>query len=68
MTESLWRGVEGPRRCLLADALRSFPATKTMKEIKKSQRRDDKRKGDGSIESGCWTEAFFITLDGPGGQ
>ena len=23
----LWREVEGPRRCLLADALRSFPAT-----------------------------------------
>jgi hypothetical protein len=37
MTESLWRGVEGPRRCLLTDALQSFPATKTMKEIKKSQ-------------------------------
>ena len=27
ITEGLWRGVEGPRRCLLADALRSFPAT-----------------------------------------
>ena len=27
--------------------------------------RDDKGKGDGSIESGCWTEAFFITLGGP---
>jgi hypothetical protein len=27
--------------------------------------RDDKGKGNGSIESGCWTEAFFITLDGP---
>jgi hypothetical protein len=23
---TLWRGVEGPRRCLLADALGSFPA------------------------------------------
>jgi hypothetical protein len=23
-----------------------------------------KGKGDGSIESGCWTEAFFITLGG----
>ena len=27
ITEGLWRAVEGPRRCLLADALRSFPAT-----------------------------------------
>ena len=27
ITEGLWRGVEGPRRCLLAGALRSFPAT-----------------------------------------
>ncbi len=26
-TEGLWRGVEGPRRCLRAGALRSFPAT-----------------------------------------
>jgi hypothetical protein len=23
----LWRGVEGPRQCFLADAIRSFPAT-----------------------------------------
>jgi hypothetical protein len=36
LTEGLWRAVEGPRRCLLADALQSFPATKIMKEIKKS--------------------------------
>jgi hypothetical protein len=35
LTEGLWRAVEGPRRCLLADALHSFPATKIMKEIKK---------------------------------
>src|SRR6202167_5145890 len=35
LTEGLWRAVEGPRRCLLADALQSFPATKIMKEIKK---------------------------------
>jgi hypothetical protein len=27
--------------------------------------RDDKGKGVGSIESGCWTEAFFISLGGP---
>src|ERR1700741_2835415 len=27
--------------------------------------RDDKGKGDRSVESGCWTEAFFITLGGP---
>ena len=27
--------------------------------------RDDKGKGNGSIDSGCWTEAFFITLGGP---
>ena len=27
--------------------------------------RDDKGKGNGSIESSCWTEAFFITLGGP---
>ena len=31
----------------------------------KSSPRDDKGKGDGSVESGCWTEAFFITLGGP---
>ncbi len=36
ITDGLWRAVEGPRRCLLTDALQSFPATKTMKEIKKS--------------------------------
>jgi hypothetical protein len=35
LTEGSWRAVEGPRRCLLADALHSFPATKIMKEIKK---------------------------------
>jgi hypothetical protein len=27
--------------------------------------RDDKGEGGASIESGCWTEAFFITLGGP---
>jgi hypothetical protein len=27
--------------------------------------RDDKGKGDGFIECGCWTEAFFITFGGP---
>ena len=27
ITDGLWRAVEGPRRCLLADALPSFPAT-----------------------------------------
>src|SRR5579859_3462567 len=32
----LSRGVEGPRRCVLADAARSFPAT-NYEEIKKSQ-------------------------------
>src|SRR6266851_9580793 len=37
LTEGLQRVVEGPRGCLLADALHSFPATKTMREIKKSQ-------------------------------
>jgi hypothetical protein len=26
--------------------------------------RDDKGNGYGSVESGCWTEAFFITLGG----
>jgi hypothetical protein len=30
--------------------------------------RDDKGKGNGSIESGCWTEAFFIALGGPQGH
>jgi hypothetical protein len=34
LTEGLQRVVEGPRGCLLADALHSFPATKTMREIK----------------------------------
>src|ERR1700760_3432326 len=28
ITQDLWRVVEGPRRCLLADAIRSFPAKK----------------------------------------
>jgi hypothetical protein len=28
--------------------------------------RDDKGKGNGSVESGCCTEAFFITLDATG--
>src|SRR5882757_7374678 len=37
LAEGLQRVVEGPRGCLLADALHSFPATKTMREIKKSQ-------------------------------
>ncbi|MEA3005765.1 MAG: hypothetical protein QOI94_1034, partial [Acidobacteriaceae bacterium] len=37
LTEGLQRVVEGPRGCLLADALYSFPATKTIREIKKSQ-------------------------------
>ena len=27
ITDGLWRAVEGPRRCLLADTLPSFPAT-----------------------------------------
>jgi hypothetical protein len=27
--------------------------------------RDDKGEDEASIESGCWTEAFFITLGGP---
>jgi hypothetical protein len=27
--------------------------------------RDDKGKGDASMESGCWTEGVFITLGGP---
>ena len=27
--------------------------------------RDDKGEGNGSIKSGCGTEAFFITLGGP---
>jgi hypothetical protein len=30
-----------------------------------SNTRDDKGKGNGSIESSCRTEAFFITLGGP---
>jgi hypothetical protein len=37
VTEGLQRVVEEPRGCLLADALHGFPATKTMREIKKSQ-------------------------------
>jgi hypothetical protein len=27
--------------------------------------RDDKGKGNGSIESGCWTDAFFIAFGEP---
>jgi hypothetical protein len=34
-TERFMRVVEGPRGFLLADALHSFPATKTTREIKK---------------------------------
>ena len=34
-------------------------------EIRVRFGRDDKGEGDGSIKSGCWTEAFFITLGGP---
>jgi hypothetical protein len=37
LRERLQRVVEGPRGCLLADALQSFPATKTQREIKKSR-------------------------------
>jgi hypothetical protein len=35
-TKALWRGVEGPRRYLLADALQDFPAA-IYKGSKKSQ-------------------------------
>jgi hypothetical protein len=27
--------------------------------------RDDKGKGDDSMESGCWTDGLFMTLGGP---
>jgi hypothetical protein len=37
LTEGLQRVVEGPRRCLLADAIRSFPATNYKENQKKSQ-------------------------------
>jgi hypothetical protein len=37
VTQRSWRGVEGPRRCLLADALQSFPTTKLQAKLKKSQ-------------------------------
>ena len=33
--------------------------------LSESAARDDKGKGNGSTESGCWTEAVFITLGGP---
>src|ERR1700755_3615974 len=33
---TLWRGVEGPRQCLLADAIGSFPAANYDWTIKKS--------------------------------
>src|ERR1700722_20147225 len=36
-TNYLWRGVEGPRRCLLAHAVRSFPTTNYKPNLKKSQ-------------------------------
>jgi hypothetical protein len=37
-----------------------------LREIKKvTTSRDDKGKGNGCTESGGWTEAFLITLDGP---
>jgi hypothetical protein len=31
--DGVWRGVEGPRRCLLADVFPSFPATKYSRGI-----------------------------------
>jgi hypothetical protein len=34
MAGGLWRGVEGPRRCLLADALPSFPTTNYKPNLK----------------------------------
>jgi hypothetical protein len=37
ITDGLWRGVEGPRRCLLADVLPSFPAISYKRNQKKSQ-------------------------------
>ncbi len=30
-----------------------------------SNTRDDKGKGDGSIKSSCWTQAFFFAVGGP---
>jgi hypothetical protein len=33
-TNYLWRGVEGPRRCLLAHAVRSFPTTNYKPNLK----------------------------------
>jgi hypothetical protein len=74
MTESLWRGVEEP---VLSEAegTSAMLVNRCSSELSGHQNhernqkvttsRDDKGKGDGSIESGCWTEAFFITLGGP---
>src|SRR5271167_4447852 len=39
----LWRGVEGPRRCLLADALWSFPTTNFNRSLKSHKLRAKRR-------------------------
>ena len=46
----LWRGVEGPRRSLLADALRSFPAT----SYKGNQKSHQLRTSPTGVVMGLW--------------
>jgi hypothetical protein len=53
-------------RLSLKKAARVVMSSAAWQEIRVRFGRDDKGKSDGSIESGCWTEAFFITLGGPG--
>jgi hypothetical protein len=77
MTESLWRGVEEP---VLSEAegTSAMLVNRCSSELSGHQNhernqkvttsRDDKGKGEASMESCCWTEAFFITLGGPAGQ
>jgi hypothetical protein len=33
ITDGLWREVEGPRRCVPVDALRSFPSTNSKRKF-----------------------------------
>ena len=56
-------GLNGPPKTLVA-GVASFVIHLSTR-LRESAARDDKGEGDGSIKSGCWTEAFFITLGGP---
>ena len=63
--KDLGRGVEGPRRCLLADALLGFPPTNYVGNQKvtiseRSASQDDKGQGGASIGIGRWLRELQI--------